>query len=195
MTEAAARRPSHPARWIALTVAAIVALFFAVLATREPAASRQASSPLLGHAAPDITGQSVLDGRNVRLSDSRGRFVLVNFVASWCVACAEEHGDLVKFSQRHRATADADVLGVVFDDRDADVRRFFERRGGDWPVVSDPEGKVALDYGVRGPPESFLIDADGYVISKIIGRVTADGLDRLVQRAKAGEAARAGSPR
>ena len=186
----AADRRSHPARWVALAVAAVVALFFAVLATREPAASRQASSPLLGHPAPEISGQSVLDSRAVRLSDSKGRFVLVNFVASWCVACAEEHDDLIKFSQRHRAAGDAEVLGVVFDDRDADVRGFFERRGGDWPVVSDPEGKVALDYGVRGPPESFLIDADGYVISKIIGRVTADGLDRLVQRARAGEARR-----
>ena len=53
-------------------------------------------------------------------------------------------------------------------------------------MVSDPEGRVALDYGVRGPPESFLIDSNGFVISKIIGRVTADGLDRLVQRAKVG---------
>jgi cytochrome c biogenesis protein CcmG/thiol:disulfide interchange protein DsbE len=176
----------HPVRWIAAAVAVVVALFFAVLATRQPAASRQASSPLLGKPAPDIRGQSVIDGRPVKLADSKGRFVLVNFVASWCVACAEEHSDLVSFTQRHRAAADADVLGVVFDDRDADVRRFFERRGGEWPVVSDPEGKVALDYGVRGPPESFLIDADGFVISKIIGRVTADGLDQLVRRAKAG---------
>jgi len=177
---------THPARWIALAVGCVVAVFFAVLATRQPAASRQASSPLLGHPAPDISGQSVLDGRPVRLSESRGRFVLVNFVASWCVACAEEHGDLIAFSQRHRAAGDAEVLGVVFDDRDADVRRYFEKRGGDWPVVSDPEGRVALDYGVRGPPESFLIDSNGFVISKIIGRVSADGLDRLVQRAKVG---------
>jgi cytochrome c biogenesis protein CcmG/thiol:disulfide interchange protein DsbE len=177
---------THPARWIALAVGCVVAVFFAVLATRQPAASRQASSPLLGHQAPDISGQSVLDGRAVRLSESKGRYVLVNFVASWCVACAEEHDDLIAFSQRHRAASDAEVLGVVFDDRDADVRRYFEKRGGDWPVVSDPEGRVALDYGVRGPPESFLIDSNGFVISKIIGRVTADGLDRLVQRAKAG---------
>jgi cytochrome c biogenesis protein CcmG/thiol:disulfide interchange protein DsbE len=177
---------THPARWIAVAVGCVVAVFFAVLATRQPAASRQASSPLLGHAAPEITGQSVLDGRQVRLSESKGRFVLVNFVASWCVACAEEHGDLVAFSQRHVASGDAQVLGVVFDDRDADVRRFFEKHGGDWPVVSDSEGRVALDYGVRGPPESFLIDTNGFVISKIIGRVTADGLDRLLQRAKVG---------
>ena len=177
---------SHPARWIALSVACVVAVFFAVLATRQPAISRQASSPLLGRPAPDIAGQSVVDGRPVRLSESKGRFVLVNFVASWCVACAEEHGDLVAFSQRHQAARDAEVLGVVFDDRDADVRRFFEKRGGEWPVVSDPEGRVALDYGVRGPPESFLVDGNGFVISKIIGRVTADGLDRLLQRAKSG---------
>ena len=176
----------HPARWIAAGVGVVIALLFAVLATRDAAVDRLASSPLLGRPAPDITGSSLVDGRPVRLSSSKGRFVLVNFVASWCVPCAEEHGDLVSFSQRHAASGDAEVLGVVFDDRDDDIRRFFQRRGGDWPVVPDPDGKVALNYGVRGPPESYLIDADGFVISKIIGRVSADGLDRLVQRAKVG---------
>jgi cytochrome c biogenesis protein CcmG, thiol:disulfide interchange protein DsbE len=68
----------------------------------------------------------------------------------------------------------------------ASVRDFFEREGGDWPVLDDPGGKIALDFGVRGPPESFLIDPDGFVISKIVGEVRAAPLEELLADAKRG---------
>jgi cytochrome c biogenesis protein CcmG/thiol:disulfide interchange protein DsbE len=64
------------------------------------------------------------------------------------------------------------------------VRSYYERNGGDWPVLDDPSGKIALDFGVRGPPESFLIDPDGFVISKIVGEVRATSLEQLLARAK-----------
>jgi cytochrome c biogenesis protein CcmG/thiol:disulfide interchange protein DsbE len=176
-------------RWIAACVGVVAIALVAVLATRKSAESYQAKSPLLGHPAPSIDGASITTGQPVSLAAQRGHFVLVNFVASWCVACAQEHDDLIAFSQRHQAAGDAQVLGVAFDDRAPDLRRFFQEKGGDWPVVDDPDGKVALDFGVRGPPESFLIDPNGFVISKIVGRVSADGLDRLVRTAKTQEPA------
>jgi len=169
---------------VAGVVGVVMALFVAVLATRRPALDKQADSPLLGKAAPPLAGTAI-DGRPVDLQRLRGRFVVVNFLASWCVPCREEHPQLVSFVQRHRGADDAEVLGVIFDDTPANVRRFFAELGGDWPVLADPGGRVALDYGVRGPPESFLIDPRGYVLTKIIGQVTADGLDRLVTTARA----------
>lgn len=75
------------------------------------------------------------------------------------------------------------MLAVVYDDQPADVRRFFAQRGGSWPVVDDPGSKV--DYGVRGIPESFLVAPDGTVRSRIIGGVTAAGLDSLLRQAGA----------
>jgi cytochrome c biogenesis protein CcmG/thiol:disulfide interchange protein DsbE len=154
-------------------------MFLAVLATSRSAADRLASSPLLQHPAPPLAG-SALDGRAVDLQALRGKFVLVNFLASWCVPCRQEHPELVKFSQRHQAAGDAAIVGVIFDDTAPNVRRFMADLGGDWPVLADPDGRVALDYGVRGPPESFLVDPDGVVVAKIVGPSSADGLERLV---------------
>ncbi len=174
----------HTARWAAISLGLVLVLFVAVLATRKSAADKQAESPLLGKPAPALTGTS-LDGQDVSLSSFRGKWVVVNFLASWCVPCQQEHPELVKFTQRHQATGDATVLGVIFDDTAPNVRGFFQRFGGSWPVVDDPGGHTALDFGVRGPPESFLVDPNGFVIWKGIGQVNADGLDKLVTEGKA----------
>jgi cytochrome c biogenesis protein CcmG/thiol:disulfide interchange protein DsbE len=162
----------------------VLLLFVGVLATRKSAVDKQSESPLLGKPAPTIDGTGI-DGKNASLGSMRGKWVVVNFLASWCVPCHEEHPELVKFTQRHQAPDDATVLGVIFDDTEANVGRFFERLGGAWPVVGDPGGRIALDYGVRGPPESFLVDPQGFVVWKGIGQVSADGLDRLLEQGKA----------
>lgn len=184
----AAMAPPPPrrgvARWVALGLAVVFLGLVAVLATREPAQNTLAQSPLLGQPAPEVIGAG-LDGATVRLSQFRGRYVVLNFFATWCVPCQQEHDDLVRFSERHRSAGDAVVLAVIFDDEPERVRAFFERRGGDWPVLADPSGKVALDFGVRGPPESYLIDPAGFVRSRIIGQVDDAGLDSLIEAAEA----------
>ena len=169
----------HTARWAAVTAAVILVLFVAILATRRSAESKLADSPLLGHGAPAVAGTSVFGG-GVSLSQFQGKWVLVNFLASWCVPCRQEHPELVKFSQRHGQ--DGQILGVIYDDSSGNVRAFFSELGGDWPVIGDPDGRIALDYGVRGPPESFLISPRGLVLTKFTGQVSADEVDRLIVR-------------
>lgn len=181
---AVSRSGRHTARWAAISLGVILLLFVAVLATRKSAADKQAESPLLGKPAPSLSGNG-LDGSQVSLTSMHGKWVVVNFMASWCVPCREEHPELVKFTQRHSAAGDAAVLGVIFDDTAPNVRHFFDELGGSWPVVDDPGGHTALDFGVRGPPESFLIDPNGFVVWKGIGQVDADGLDRLLAQGKA----------
>jgi len=171
--------PRHTARWVAIGVGVVVLALVVVLATRPPAADVVAPSPIVGQAAPEIEGPG-LDGATVRLSDLRGRWVVVNFFATWCVPCLKEHPELVKFSQRHPAE-EVEVLAVVYDDQPADVAEFFEERGGEWPVVDDTGAKV--DFGVRGIPESFLVDPEGVVRTRLIGGVTAAGLDGLLREA------------
>ncbi|TMK89424.1 MAG: TlpA family protein disulfide reductase [Actinobacteria bacterium] len=181
---AVSRSRRHTARWAAISLGVVLLLFVAVLATRKSAADKQAESPLLGKQAPSLTG-SGLDGSQVSLASMHGKWVVLNFMASWCVPCREEHPELVKFTQRHQVADDATVLGVIFDDTQPNVRRFFSELGGSWPVVDDPGGHTALDFGVRGPPESFLVDPNGFVVWKGIGQVNADGLDKLLRQGKA----------
>jgi len=162
-------------------------LFVVVIAAMsDPAESRIATSPLLGRDAPAAAGD-VVSGQSQSLADLRGQYVIVNFFATWCVPCRKEHPELVQFASRHAAAGDAAVLQVVYGDRASTVRSFIKRNGGDWTVLDDAQGAVALDWGVRGLPESYLVDPDGVVIAKITGGANAEGLERLLQRAKAGQ--------
>lgn len=167
----------------ALVTSAVLAVLLVglvvVLATREPATTRVAKSRLVGREAPAISGESVLDGESFDLRDHRGRFVLVNFFATWCTPCIEEHDDLVRFSEVHQEAGDARVVSVVYSDKQDDVRRFFEQRGGDWPVVGDPDGAAATSYAVIRVPESYLVGPDGRVLVKIIGGIEYEQLEEL----------------
>ncbi|HET6794751.1 MAG TPA: TlpA disulfide reductase family protein [Acidimicrobiales bacterium] len=166
-------------RWLALAAGALVAVLVAVLATRPPADVLDAQSPLLGRPAPTITGQG-LDGRPVSLASMRGGFVLVGFLSSWCVPCQRELPGLVAWSRAH---SDVRVVGVVFQDSGPAVRSMLGPVGADWPVVDDPRGTVALSYGVRQPPESYLIDPAGRVAAKFVGGIGSsqqDYIDSLV---------------
>jgi cytochrome c biogenesis protein CcmG/thiol:disulfide interchange protein DsbE len=172
------------AAWIAAPVLVVMLGFIVVLATSDPSGSRQTESPLLGRQAPAIAGQTI-DGDSYDLAASRGRYTLVNFFATWCVPCIREHPELVAFAERHTAAGDADVVSVVYDSTPSKVQEFFAANGGDWPVVEDPDGRIALSYGVSGVPESYLIAPDGTVVFKLVGGVTAAGLDQLLAEAQA----------
>ncbi len=146
-------------------------------------------SAVVGRPAPATDrGFATLDGGDeVRLADFRGRYVVLNFFASWCVPCEKEHPELVRFQQRHGPAGDAAVVQVLYNDKPGPARQFFRDRGqGGWPVLIDEEGQFALDYGVTGPPETFLIDPQGNVLYAAKGAVDQARLEDLLVRAKAG---------
>jgi cytochrome c biogenesis protein CcmG/thiol:disulfide interchange protein DsbE len=169
--------------WAAVAVALPVVMLLLVLATRQPAATRAIDSPLLGKPAPQFTATSI-DGRQVSLSEFRGRWVVLNFFATWCIPCREEHPELVRFQQSHAAAGDAQVLAVVYSDSAQAVKDFRARHGGDWPYLEDAKGSISVDFGVSGVPESFLVSPDGVVASKIIGGVRGPALEQLLDEAK-----------
>jgi cytochrome c biogenesis protein CcmG/thiol:disulfide interchange protein DsbE len=176
-------RRTRRALWIVVAVAVPVVLLVVVLAVQPPAGTRQAKSPLVGKEAPSAGGTTI-DGAQTSLADRRGKWVVVNFFATWCVPCRLEHPDLIRFAQQHTTIGDAAVLGVVFGDNTQAVKEFRDKEGGDWPMLTDPSGRIAIDFGVAGVPESFLVDPDGVVVAKIVGGIRAPDLDRLLADAK-----------
>ena len=158
--------------------------FVALLATRPPAAATEVYTPLLGKPAPTITGTTIT-GRSFRLAAYRGRWVVLNFFASWCPPCQQEEPNLVTFAYQHRATGDAALIGVVYDDTTANARAFERSAGATWPTVVDPGGQIALRYGVRGPPETFLISPSGQVVAHLDAAVTVADLDQQIAAARA----------
>ena len=186
MPAAGPSRPTrrHTARWVGVGVLVIAAGLIAVLATRPPATVTEVQSPLLGHPAPRISGLTV-DGKAFALPRVPGTFVVVNFFASWCVPCQTEGPDLVQFASEHQSSGDAQVVSVVFDDSIAYARAYQATLGATWPTLADRSGDLALNFGVRAPPSTFLVAPDGQVVYYVVSPITAAGLDRLIAQAKA----------
>lgn len=135
--------------------------------TRDP---NTVESPLPGRAASDFQ-TTTLAGDTLRLSEFKGRVVVLNFYASWCVACIDEHAVFVEAERRY-ALEEFQMLGVVYQDSPANARRWMERMGGSWPSLLDPNSRIAIDYGVYGVPETYFIDRAGRVAYKQIGPVS-----------------------
>ena len=181
--------PPRGRRSVLLTVVVVAAVLGAFVLLLVAAKQPDSRSMVVGKPAPSVErGFDTLDGGGqVRLADLRGRYVVLNFFASWCVPCEKEHPELVRFQQRHAAAGDATVVQVLYNDTPAAARQFFRDRGqGGWPVLIDEQGQFALDYGVTGPPETFLIDPEGNVLYGAKGAIDQARLEDLLARAKAG---------
>jgi len=165
----------------AIALAVVVGALVFVLATSEPSTNKLAKSPLLGKIAPPLTGESVTSGDRVDVVDDAGSWVVVNFFATWCVPCQQEHPYLVSFDRRHSQSDDVQLISVVFNDDIAAVRDFYTKNGGDYPVVSGDQGRMALDYSVIRVPDTYIIDPFGTVRARIPRPLaTTDELDQTI---------------
>jgi cytochrome c biogenesis protein CcmG, thiol:disulfide interchange protein DsbE len=135
---------------------------------RDP---REIASPLIGRPAPAWTLTS-LDGETVSSDDLAGRPYVVNFWASYCIpACVDEHPVLADAYRRHGE--EVVIVGVLVNDEPADAEAFLARYGdAGYPHLVDPGGRLAIEFGVTGPPESYFVDAEGILRSKVFGPLT-----------------------
>ena len=163
-------------KMIAIGTAVVLALFIGVLATRKTQSNDRASR-VLGQTAPQISGVSLLDDQPFDLNAQRGKYVVVNYFATWCPPCVIEHPELVAFNEAH---PDVAMVSVVFQDNNDGVRKFFAKRGGTWPVI-DSE-RAAVDFGVRGVPETYLISPAGQLVFQTNGGVTRKALEKAMNR-------------
>ena len=130
-------------------------------------------SPLVGRpAAPFVL--RTFDGTDVSLASLRGRVVVLNFWASWCYpACYEEAPALERSWRAYRAR-EVSVVGVAIQDQPDAARKFIADFSLSFPNAPDPDGKVSVEYGVYGVPETFFIDRAGRIRLKQTGAVSDD---------------------
>lgn len=134
------------------------------------------ASPGPGQAAPDFVLEEQGTGRLVRLSEFRGKVVVLNFWATWCPPCIAEMPDLQALHVAHAGADDLVVLAVNVEEPPEAVEEFRQQRPLSMPVLSDRSGEVRRHYGLPGLPGTFFIDRDGVVRAKTLGPVTGQPL-------------------
>ena len=155
-------------RWLVPLAAVPVLGLLAYGFTLNP---RDVPSPLVGRPAAPFALTSY-DGGKVQLSELRGKVVVVNFWASWCVpACYDEAPTLERGWRAYRDRGVV-VLGVAIQDKDEAARKFINDFRLSFANAADPGGKVSVDYGVYGVPETFFIDREGRIRAKHVGALS-----------------------
>jgi len=160
-----------------LIVAAVVAILFVGLG-KDPQAI---ASPLIGRTAPDFALKAVGTGETIDLAQYRGKPVIVNFWATWCHPCWDEHPVLTQTSQV--LGNQVQFLGVVFQDDESRIKSFLQQRGWAYPTLVDQAGKTAIAYGVGGVPETYFLDKNGTIVAKFAGPMSADDIQTNLQKA------------
>lgn len=156
-------------RFIPFIVFVVLAVFFYVGLSLNP---REVPSPFIGKPAPafslPVVGES---GRSFGPEQMRGKVWLLNVWAPWCVACRQEHGYLMQLAQ----AGSVPIVGLNWKDKDREAEALLARVGNPYAVVADDlDGRVGIDYGVTGTPETYVIDREGIVRLKHISPITPE---------------------
>ncbi|MDE1949256.1 MAG: DsbE family thiol:disulfide interchange protein [Burkholderiales bacterium] len=161
--------------WPLLLFLALVA-FLAVGLNRDP---REVPSPLIGKPAPAFQASLLSDpGRSLSKADFAGKVWMLNVWASWCVSCREEHPLLVEFARKGVVP----IYGLDYKDERKAGLAWLARGGNPYTEsLFDPDGRIGIDYGVYGVPETYLIDRAGIIRYKHIGPVTEDVLSKEIE--------------
>lgn len=134
---------------------------------------------LTGQAAPPFELKVLETGQAVSLEELKGQPLVLNFWASWCGPCQVEHPVLEWGARRYGQQVR--FLGVVFEDTEENARAFLSKHGASYPQLVDPRGRMAVDYGVAGVPETYFIDSAGMIRGKHVGPIDPQSLEARVQ--------------
>lgn len=187
--DGAAPRRRRVAPWIALVVAVVLIGLFVVLAGADPERTDATTGFLVGKPAPSVKS-TTFDGQEFDLSRRKGSWVVLNFFDSDCIPCKQEHPELVRFAEQQAqpGAIGAELYTVVNDDSDANVREWFAANGGDWPILHDDDGAIAVSFGVAQIPETWIVDPNGTVVARWGRATSAVEITAVLQRFATGGA-------
>ncbi len=175
-------------RWVGYGAAMVAVVFAVVLASRFGTDPGLVDSPLLGKTAPGFDLAPLEGGEPTSLGELHGDIVIVNFFASWCLECREEHDAITSTAD---AFADEGVtfVQIGYQESPPDSLAYLDAAGRSDAVryLADPGSRTAIAYGVFGIPETFFIDETGVVVGKIIGESDALTLGATIDAIKRGE--------
>lgn len=162
-------------RWIPLALFGVLVAFLFVGLFRDP---REVPSPLVNKAAPAFdVPQLVGEQQRFGPANLKGKVWMLNVWASWCVACREEHPTLVAFAK----TQNVPLIGLDYKDTRPAALKFLAQHGDPYQLSAfDADGRVGIDYGVYGVPETFVIDKEGVIRYKQIGPITVEALQTTI---------------
>lgn len=193
---------SNYLRLLPVVIFVVIAGFFAMaLRSGDPSLlpSTLVGKPVPQTTFPAVEGLEVTAGKfepGFTSADlAKGKISVVNYWASWCVPCVDEHPMLEQLKDE----SGVDIYGVNYKDQAAAARRFLGRYGNPFTAVgTDADGRAAIDWGVYGTPETFVVNGKGHVIYKHVGPITLDSLKTkllpIIAKAKAEAAAAAAGP-
>jgi len=139
------------------------------------------ASPLKGRAAPAFAMEVMGAPDSVSLAGMRGKVVVLNFWASWCLECRDEHAVLQEAAAQYMPQG-VKFYGVLYNDNAANGQEYLTEMGGQvYPTLLDPKTRTAIDYGVYGVPETFFIAPDGRVAFKKVGPITPQEMDATLK--------------
>ena len=160
---------------VPLALFGVLVAFLAVGLQRDP---HVVPSPLVHKAAPEFRlPQLILADQAFAPADMKGQVWMLNVWASWCVACKVEHPLLVDLARSKTVP----VIGLDYKDKRVDALMFLKKNGDPYQLSAwDGDGRVGIDYGVYGVPETFVIDKQGVIRHKQIGPITPEALERTI---------------
>ncbi|OQY84534.1 MAG: hypothetical protein B6D41_15505 [Chloroflexi bacterium UTCFX4] len=178
MSEITAGAP-RSRRGALLIFGAIVAILLVLLGVLAIAVRQRGAGPLASGSAPDFT-LTTFDGETYTLSELRGKPVIVNFWASWCIPCRDEAPALQRAWEKYK-DRDVIILGVDYVDTDADAKKFIAAFQQTYPNGPDLGTKISQSYKISGVPETYFIDKTGKLLSGIDenGRVKGNWIGPL----------------
>ena len=169
---------NRPVLFIGTAIAAaLIAVLFVGLGN-DP---QQIRSPMIGRPAPAFALKEVGTGQTLDLQALRGTPTIINFWATWCMPCYQEHPVLIDNARLFGSKVQ--FVGVAFNDDEASIQKFLRERGSAFPTLLDQQGKTAIAYGVGGVPETFFLDRHGIIVAKFSGPMTTDVLQANLEKA------------